>query len=96
MLSIKQRLTRYLESLRFPWLLLITSLLFVVNLFVPDAIPFIDEVLLALVAVILGKLKRKPGSADSQPTAVSSPQQDTAETANSDGRTSDAKNAGQS
>ena len=62
MLSITQRLTRYLESLRFPWLLLITSLLFVVNLFVPDAIPFVDEVLLALVAVILGKLKRKPGS----------------------------------
>lgn len=75
MLSITQRLTRYLESLRFPWLLLITSLLFVVNLFVPDAIPFVDEVLLALVAVILGKLKRKPGS---------------------DGRTSDAKNEGQS
>jgi hypothetical protein len=59
MKGIKARLTRYLESLRFPWLLLVTSLLFLVNVFVPDAIPFVDEILLALVAVVLGRLKRK-------------------------------------
>jgi hypothetical protein len=60
MKSIVSRLSRYLESLRFPWLLLLASLLFVVNLFIPDALPFIDEILLAIVAIILGKLKRKP------------------------------------
>ncbi len=60
MKSIVSRLSRYLGSLRFPWLLLLASLLFVVNLFVPDALPFIDEILLAIVAIILGKLKRKP------------------------------------
>ncbi|MCW8845915.1 DUF6116 family protein [Pseudomonadota bacterium] len=59
MKGIKARLTGYLESLRFPWLLLVTSLLFLVNVFVPDAIPFVDEILLALVAVVLGRLKRK-------------------------------------
>jgi hypothetical protein len=59
MKGIKARLTGYLESLRFPWLLLGTSLLFLVNVFVPDAIPFVDEILLALVAVVLGRLKRK-------------------------------------
>lgn len=59
MKAIKARLTGYLESLRFPWLLLVTSLLFLVNVFVPDAIPFVDEILLALVAVVLGRLKRK-------------------------------------
>lgn len=59
MKGIKARLVGYLESLRFPWLLLLTSLLFLVNLFVPDAIPFVDEILLALVAVVLGRLKRK-------------------------------------
>ncbi len=64
MKSIVSRLSRYLESLRFPWLLLLASLLFVVNLFVPDALPFIDEILLAVVAIILGRLKRKPGVED--------------------------------
>jgi hypothetical protein len=59
--SLVSRFSRYVESLRFPWLVLITLLLFTVDLFVPDALPFIDEVLLGLVAVILGRVKRKPG-----------------------------------
>jgi hypothetical protein len=58
--GIRKRLTRYLESLRFPWLLLATAILFVVSVLVPDALPFVDELLLALVAVILGRIKRKP------------------------------------
>ena len=58
--SIKKRLQRYLESLRFPWLLLATGVLFLVNVFVPDAFPFVDEILLGLVTVVLGRLKRKP------------------------------------
>lgn len=64
--GVKKRLTRYLESLRFPWLLLVTSALFLVNLFVPDALPFVDEILLALVAVILGRI-RKRGRTDETP-----------------------------
>ena len=60
MKTLTRRLTRYLESLRFPWLMLLTALLFVINLFVPDAVPFIDEILLGLVAVLLGRLKRTP------------------------------------
>jgi hypothetical protein len=59
MKGIKARLVGYLESLRFPWLLLVTALLFLVDVFVPDAMPFVDEILLALVAVVLGRLKRK-------------------------------------
>lgn len=63
MKGIRSRLVAYGESLRFPWLLLVTALLFVVNVFVPDAFPFVDEVLLGLVAVVLGRLKRKkPGA----------------------------------
>ncbi len=66
MKGLKARLLTYVESLRFPWLLLITAALFVVNVFVPDAFPFVDEILLALVAVVLGRLKRKkPQSPDS-------------------------------
>ena len=64
MIGIASRLSRFAETLRFPWLLLATSLLFVVNLFVPDAVPFVDEILLGLVAVILGRLKRKPVQED--------------------------------
>ena len=64
MKSIGSRFSRYLESLRFPWLLLLATLLFFANLFIPDALPFVDEILLALVAIILGRLKRKPKQED--------------------------------
>lgn len=66
MKSLVTRLSRYAESLRFPWLLLVTASLFVVNLFVPDAIPFVDEILLGLVAVILGRIRRRPGPAEQE------------------------------
>jgi hypothetical protein len=59
MIGFKKRLITFLESLRFPWLLLVTLFLFLVNVFVPDVVPFIDEILLALVAVVLTRLKRK-------------------------------------
>jgi hypothetical protein len=60
MKSIRSRLLGYLETLRFPWLLLVTAALFLVNVFVPDALPFVDEILLGLFAVVLGRLKRTP------------------------------------
>lgn len=59
MKGIKARVIGYLESLRFPWLLLVTAILLLVNVIVPDIIPFVDEILLALVAVVLGRVKRK-------------------------------------
>ena len=57
---IKSKIISYLESLRFPVLLIVTVVLFIVNVFVPDVFPFVDEILLALVAVILSRLKRRP------------------------------------
>jgi hypothetical protein len=59
MRGIKARLLGYLESLRFPWLLLVTLVLFLLNLLIPDALPFVDEILLALVAAVLARFKRK-------------------------------------
>jgi hypothetical protein len=59
MRGIKARLLGYLESLRFPWLLLVTLILFLLNLLIPDALPFVDEILLALVAALLARFKRK-------------------------------------
>lgn len=64
MKGIKARLTGYLEALKFPWLLLAIIVLLVANIFIPDALPFIDEVLLALVAALLARIKRKPSPED--------------------------------
>ena len=52
------KVTRYLESLRFPVLLIVTVIVFLVNVFIPDMLPFIDELLLALVVALLARLKR--------------------------------------
>lgn len=65
MKGIRSRLISYLDSLRFPWLLLLTAVVFLLNLFVPDPLPFADEILLALVTLLLSRLKRKPPQKDS-------------------------------
>ena len=44
-------------KLRFPWLLLLTLILFVVDLFVPDAIPLVDEILLGLATLIISRIR---------------------------------------
>ena len=63
---IKKRVIPYLESLRFPVLLLVTATLFLANVFIPDVLPFVDEILLALIVALLSRLKRRrPEEADS-------------------------------
>ena len=52
-------LIAYLAKLRFPTLFGITAVLFVVDFFIPDAIPFADETLLALGAALLGRWKKQ-------------------------------------
>ena len=37
---------RFAGRLRFPYLFALTAIMFVVNLFVPDAVPFADEILM--------------------------------------------------
>ena len=49
----------YLARLRFPSLFLVTAVLFVLDFFIPDAIPFADETLLALGAALLGSWKKR-------------------------------------
>lgn len=53
-------LPRFTSRLRFPQLFALTLAVFVVDLFVPDMIPFIDEVLLGLTTLLLGNWKRRP------------------------------------
>lgn len=58
-------LIAYLVKLRFPVLFAITAVLFILDSFIPDAIPFVDEILLGLGAALLGswKKRKEPGSA---------------------------------
>jgi hypothetical protein len=56
-------LQRFAGHLRFPQLFWITLILFVVDLIVPDMIPFADEVLLGLATLLLGSWKRRKDTA---------------------------------
>lgn len=59
-LSLPSRLVeRFAGRLRFPALFLVTAALFVVDLAIPDVIPFVDEVLLGLGTLLLGSWKRR-------------------------------------
>ena len=52
-------ISRFAAGLRFPVLFAIVAGVFVVDLFVPDMIPMVDEVLLALLTVMLGSIRRR-------------------------------------
>ena len=53
-------LGRYGASLRFPILFFAVACLFAFNMVLPDPVPFIDELILALMALMLASFKRKP------------------------------------
>ena len=59
---------RYAGRLRYPRLLLLTAALFGADLVFPDAIPFVDEILLGLGTVVLATLRRRHPSADEPET----------------------------
>ncbi len=52
-------ITRFASRLRFPQLFLLTAGLFLVDLVVPDFLPFADEILLALATLLLGTWQRE-------------------------------------
>ncbi len=56
-------LSRFLGRLRFPQLFGLAALLFVVNVFIPDPLPFLDEALLAILTMILSQI-RSPDDED--------------------------------
>lgn len=51
--------TRWASGLRFPTLLAVIGSLFVLDLLIPDLIPFFDEILLGLFTVMLAMFRRK-------------------------------------
>jgi hypothetical protein len=60
---VKTGVLGYASRLRFPKLLLLTTVLFVVDLFIPDFIPFIDEILLGLAALMFAMLRTSANQA---------------------------------
>ena len=52
-------LIAFLARLRFPALFAVTALLFILDFFIPDIIPFADEILLGLGAALLGSWKKR-------------------------------------
>jgi hypothetical protein len=54
-------ITRFATGLRFPTLFMISAALFLVDLVVPDMIPFFDEIFLALLTLLLGTFRRRGG-----------------------------------
>jgi hypothetical protein len=56
---IGRLITRFAAGLRFPTLFALVGGLFLLDLIVPDAIPFMDEVMLALGTLLLGSLRRR-------------------------------------
>ncbi len=52
-------LARLLGRLRFPTLFKLAAFLFVADLFVPDLIPFADEILLGVLTLLLGSWRER-------------------------------------
>ena len=49
----------FLSRLKFPQLFMLAAGLFVFDVFVPDMLPFVDELLLAIGTILLGSLQKK-------------------------------------
>ena len=52
-------LIAYLARLRFPTLAIVTALLFGIDVIVPDALPFADEILLGLATALFASWRRE-------------------------------------
>ncbi|MCE5233016.1 MAG: DUF6116 family protein [Mizugakiibacter sp.] len=56
-----RRLLGFAARLRHPQLFALVAALFLLDLLVPDPIPFVDEILLGLATLLLGRLRRPAG-----------------------------------
>ena len=62
--SVPAMVLRWASGLRFPALFGLIAALFLINLVIPDVIPFLDEILLGLGALVLANLRKKPDEVD--------------------------------
>lgn len=66
----------FAAKLRFPQLFLFTGALFLVDLVIPDLIPFFDEILLGLITLLLGMWKKDVPEVDPTPPGDKPPIKD--------------------
>lgn len=52
-------LTGYASRLKFPKLLAVTAALFIIDVLLPDIVPFADEILLGLLTAVLASLRER-------------------------------------
>jgi len=57
-------LARYAARLRFPQLFAFTGTLFILDMLIPDLIPFMDEMMLGLLTLLLGMWRRESPPAE--------------------------------
>ena len=70
--SIPAAILKWASGLRFPTLFFVTLALFGLDLFIPDFIPFVDEILLGMGALLLaGWRKRRGDDEEAEPPADS-------------------------
>ena len=65
--SLPVAIMRWGNRLRFPYVFLLTAVVFVANLLIPDVIPMVDEILIGLVTIGLAKLKKPKDPAQDRP-----------------------------
>lgn len=72
---IRSFVTRFASGLRYPTLFKLVGVLFLVDFFVPDLVPFIDEILLGLGTLLLGSLRSRGrvAGADQDPLETAKP-----------------------
>ncbi|MBP9592137.1 MAG: hypothetical protein KBE42_08710 [Steroidobacteraceae bacterium] len=66
---IGKLVTRFAAGLRFPTLFLMVGSLFVVDLLMPDLVPLVDEVMLALGTLLLASFRKRRGRSGPTPPA---------------------------
>lgn len=57
-LPIIAAILKFADKLRFRQLFLLTASLFVIDLLIPDLIPFVDELLLGLLTLLFGSWRK--------------------------------------
>ena len=63
---MQKLLSLAIAKLKWPWLFILSLALFSIDLFIPDPVPFLDEVFMALVTAVLGSLRKKKPVEDDQ------------------------------
>ncbi|MEW6366914.1 MAG: DUF6116 family protein [Acidobacteriota bacterium] len=71
--TLASPILNFAARLRFPYLFLLTAALFLVDLFLPDFIPLADEIILGLLTLLWGSIKKKRLTVGTSPPGQTTP-----------------------